>query len=305
MKELLMQLEKVLSTPLLTISEAPLTLGKIAGFFGLLLCAYLMVKVIERALKRLMRPGRRVSLSESGVYALSRILGYVVWVVVIMTGLDYMGLDLSNLAIIGGAIGVGIGFGLQNIVANFISGIVLLLEQTLKVGDFVDLQSGVMGKVSEINIRYTRVTTNDLEDIIVPNQEFINGRVTNWTFNDNFRRVHVPFGVAYGTDKDLVKEAGLAAAATVDGCIIDATHPADVWLVGFGDSSLDFELVVWVGAALINAPGRTKAMLMWAIETELGKRKIEIPFPQRDLHIRSGTLKVDAVQIGAAERAGE
>lgn len=284
------RVEEILNAPLITISETPLTLGKVAGLLLLLMVAFLVVKLIERALKRLTRPGRRVSLTESAVYALSRIVSYIVWVVVIMVGLDYVGLNLSNLALIGGAIGVGIGFGLQNIVANFISGIVLLLEQTLKVGDFVDLQSGVMGKVSEINIRYTRVTTNDLEDVIVPNSEFINGRVTNWTFNENLRRVHVPFGVAYGTDKELVKRAGLAAAATVEGCVIDAAHPADVWLVGFGDSSLDFELVVWVGPKLVKAPGKTKAQFLWALETELRRSEIEIPFPQRDLHIRSGSL---------------
>ena len=293
MKPWLAEIEKVMSAPLLTLGSSPLTLGKIAVLLALLALAYVIVKFIERGLRQLMRPGRRVSLSESSAYALSRILGYTVWVMVAVMGLDYLGLDLSNLAIIGGAIGVGIGFGLQNIVANFISGIVLLLEQTLKVGDFVDLQSGVFGRVAEINIRYTRVTTNDSVDVIVPNSEFINGRVTNWTFNNQYQRVHMPFGVAYGSDKEQVREAGLAAAASVDGSVIDAAHPADVWLVGFGDSALDFELVVWVGPALVKYPGRTQARYLWALETELAKRNLEIPFPQRDLHIRSGVLKID------------
>ena len=286
-------LADMFSEPLLSFAGMQLTGAKIVGALLLLVLAYFGIWVIERGLKRLTRPGRRVTLTESSAYALSRILRYVSWTVVAFSAMDTLGINLSHLAILGGAIGVGIGFGLQNVFSNFISGIVLLLEQTLKVGDYVDLQSGVGGRVTEISIRYTRVTTNDSVDIIVPNSEFINGRVTNWTFTDRVRRIHVPFGVAYGSDKDLVREAGLAAAAAVPGTVVDALHPASVWLVGFGDSSLNFELVIWVGAELVMTPGRTQALYLWALETELAKRKLEIPFPQRDLHIRSGVLKLD------------
>jgi small-conductance mechanosensitive channel len=156
----------------------------------------------------------------------------------------------------------------------------------------VDLQSGVMGRVTEINLRYTRVTTSDLIDIIVPNSEFITGRVVNWTLGERSRRIHVPFGVAYGTDKELVREAGIAAAAGITGAVQEPGREPDVWLVGFGDNSLNFELVVWVGPSTITSPGKTQATFLWAIEDELRKRNIEIPFPQRDLHIRSGTLAV-------------
>lgn len=285
----------VLAYPLLTVGNSKLTLGKLFAVALMLVAAWLFAVLLERALRRLAQPGRRVTLSASSAYALARIARYIVWIAVAMTGLDYLGLNLSHLALVGGAIGVGIGFGLQNIFSNFISGIVLLLEQTLKVGDFVDLQSGVAGRVSEIGIRYTRVTTNDSVDIIVPNSEFINGRVTNWTFDKHSRRIHVPFGVAYGTDKELVREAGLAAAEQVEGTILDERHRAEVWLVRFGDSSLDFELVIWVGHKLTMAPARTQSLYLWAIETELSKRGIEIPFPQRDLHIRSGRLQVETV----------
>ena len=122
---------------------------------------------------------------------------------------------------------------------------------------------------------------------MVPNSEFINGRVTNWTFNERSRRIRVPFGVAYGTDKNAVREAGLAAAASVKGMLADPSHPADVRLVKFGDSSLDFELLAWVGPETIGRPGGTQAKLLWALEDELTRRNIEIPFPQRDLHIRT------------------
>lgn len=287
------QVIDLMGRPLITIGGTDITLGKVAGVALLVLATVAATRLMERALGRLSQPGRTVSLSRSAAYALSRIARYAIWTVVIFTAIDYLGVSLSHFAIVGGAIGVGVGFGLQNIVGNFISGIILLLEQTLKVGDFVDLQSGVVGRVSEIGIRFTRVTTNDSVDIFVPNSEFINGRVTNWTFNNQQRRMHIPFGVAYGSDKSLVREAGLAAAASVPGYTVDAAHPVEVWLVKFGDSSLDFELVVWVGRDLVMAPGRTQALFLWALETELAKRKLEVPFPQRDLHIRSGTLKVE------------
>jgi small-conductance mechanosensitive channel len=199
---------------------------------------------------------------------------------------------MTSFALFGGAVGVGIGFGLQNIFSNFISGIIILLERTLKVGDFVDLQSGVRGHVREIGMRFTRITTNDEVDILVPNAEFINGRVTNWTYENRLRRMRVPFGVAYGSDKAKVREAALRAAQRVKGTVLEAGREPDAWLVGFGDSSLNFELVVWVGPDLITRPGRTEAAYLWAIEDELRQAGIEIPFPQRDLHVRSGTLSV-------------
>jgi len=286
-------ISRVLNDPLIVVGKSSVTLGKIVAVLGMLLITIFFVRMIERAFLRLTRPGRGVTLTESSAYALSRIIRYLIWGAALFSILDYLGINVSHLAVVGGAIGVGIGFGLQNIFSNFISGIVLLLEQTLKVGDFVDLQSGVVGRVSEIGIRFTRITTNDSVDVIVPNSEFINGRVTNWTFSDRDHRIHVPFGVAYGSDKALVREAGLAAARSVEGALHDEVHRADVWLTHFGDSSLNFELVVWVGPELVTTPGRTQALFLWALETELAKRKLEIPFPQRDLHIRSGSLKID------------
>ena len=284
-----------LGEPLMKIGGTRVTLGKLLVLCLIALFARVLTTALERGLRELARRNHHAVLSESSVYTLSRILRYVIWTIAVLTGLNYAGINLSNIALIGGAVGVGIGFGLQNIFSNFVSGIVLLLEQTLKVGDYVDLASGVVGRVSEINVRYTRVTTNDSVDIIVPNSEFINGRVTNWTFGDQTRRIHVPFGVAYGTDKDLVREAGLAAARKIDGIVETPGREPEVWLVGFGDSSLNFELVLWVGPRLATAPTRTQALFLWELETELGLRGIEIPFPQRDLHIRSGTLRVQAV----------
>ncbi len=277
----------------LPLGDMRLEVWRVIVLVVLVLAVAVAGQLTERAIRRL---GKRWSDGEAvypAAYALGRLGKYIVFIIGATLGLDTMGLDLSKLAIIGGAIGVGVGFGLQNIVSNFVSGIILLVERSLKVGDFVDLQSGVRGRVVEIAMRYTRVSTNDSVDILVPNSEFVNGRVTNWTFDDFNRRIHIPFGVAYGTDKDKVKKAGIAAAGRIPGVILDdPRRPPNVWLVEFGDSSLNFELVVWVARELVVAPGATQAKLLWALDDELRDAGIEIPFPQRDLHVRSGELKV-------------
>lgn len=285
-----------INTPWVTLGKTPITLASVTGLVFILLFVWWFSAVVERTLRRVAMHGRGAQATSSTVYAYTRLVRYVVWIVGTLVGLAYLGFDMASLAFLGGAIGVGIGFGLQNIFSNFISGIIILVEKTLKIGDFVDLQSGIRGTVVEIAMRYTRITTNDSVDVLVPNSEFINARVTNWTFGERNRRIRVKFGVAYGSDKNLVREAGLAAAERVAGLIIDERHPADVRLINFGDSSLDFELMVWVGPEALTRPGGTNARLLWALEDELGRRGIEIPFPQRDLHIRSGRLPIDLSQ---------
>lgn len=204
----------------------------------------------------------------------------------VVLALNTIGIDLTAFAVFTGALGVGIGFGLQSIFSNFVAGIIIILEKTLKVGDFVDLEDGVRGEVQEINVRSTLIRTNDNIDMLVPNSEFINNRVTNWTLREAKRRIHVPVGVAYGSDKDLVKKALLEAAANVQYTLKSPKNRApDVWLTNFGDSSLDFELIVWLTDEATKKPARVHAAYCWEIETQLAKYGITIPFPQRDLHI--------------------
>ncbi len=291
--DLVQQLLEIGSYRWFRLGDTDITLFRVTGLIVILAFFWWFSSATERVLRQLARRGNVVKFSDSAVFSLTRIVRYLVWIIGSLVGLAYLGIDLASLAIVGGAMGVGIGFGLQNIFSNLVSGIIILLEKTLKVGDFVDLQSGVVGKVTEIGLRYTRVTTNDNVDVIVPNSEFINGRVTNWTFDDALRRIHVPFGVAYGSDKLAVREAVIAAAQRVDGTINEGKRVPEVWLVNFGDSSLDFELVVWVSHELAMAPGRTHARYIWEIETALHDAGIEIPFPQRDLHVRSGQLTVN------------
>lgn len=285
-------LREWMTTPLIE-STSDITIASILGLLLIIVLAWWVSAKVERILQRLTMGRSNKHIDDATFYLISRLFRYFVWIVATFVGLSYIGFNLSGLAFIGGAIGVGIGFGLQNIVSNFISGIILILEKTLKIGDFIEMSSGTTGIVREIGLRFTRITTRDNIDILVPNSEFINGQVTNWSFSEKLRRIHVPFGVAYGCDKEAVREAALEAANQIDGAITgDPERSAEVWLTEFGDSSLNFELVIWVGNELMSRPSRTRALFLWEIETQLRNRDIEIPFPQRDLHIRSGTLDV-------------
>lgn len=249
-------------------------------------------KRVERTAQN-REPARRAAL-----YTVSRLLLYIMIAIGLMAAMSTAGIPVSRFAILGGAIGVGLGFGLQSIFNNFVSGLILLFDRSLKVGDFVELESGVHGEVSDISIRATRITTNDNIDILVPNSEFVSGRVVNWTHRDVSRRIRVPFGVAYGSDKDKVRAAVLEAAQAVPFTLTgnDKRKP-QVWLVNFGDSSLDFELVVWLTAEATKRPAAVRAAYLWEIESALARVGLEIPFPQRDLHVRSlfGLERADAL----------
>lgn len=282
----------LLARPLFTLA------GKQISASGLLMAACFLVAVwwlaslLERMLLRVAQGRNNEPGVQARVHMLSRLLRYGVWVLGTVIGLNYVGIDLTSITLLGSAFAVGLGFGLQNIFSNFAAGIIILLERSLKVGDFVDLQSGVRGHVREIAMRYTRVTTNDALDVLVPNSEFINGRVVSWTFDESYRRMHVPFGVAYGTAKERVRDAAIAAAGRVPGILDTEGRRPAVWLLSYGDNAVNYELVVWADRELTTHPASTHAKLMWALDDALAQAGIEIPFPQRDLHWRSGPLPV-------------
>jgi len=281
-----------LSVPLFKLGNTDVSARALVGAVVFVVGIWWLASLIERSVLRVAQRRADDPGSYSRVHMLSRLLRYAVWVLGTMVGLNQLGIDLSSIALVGSALAVGLGFGLQNVISNFVSGVIILVERSLKVGDFVDLESGVRGHVREIAMRYTRVTTNDAIDVLVPNSEFINKRVINWTLDDAYRRMRVPFGVAYGTPKERVREAGVAAARAVPEVLdVEGRRPT-VWLVGYGDSAVNYELVVWADRDLTTHPASTHAKLMWALDDELLRSGIEIPFPQRDLHVRSGTLDV-------------
>ena len=224
-------------------------------------------------------------------YAISQVVSNVVLVVGIFIVLENTGIHLGALTVFAGAVGVGVGFGLQNIASNFISGLVILAERPITIGDRVEV-AGLAGQVELIRARSTVIRTNDNIAMIVPNTKFIDSPVTNWTYGDPRVRFRIPVGVAYGSDIGKVREALLAAGGESPQTLKDPAP--SVFLNKFGDNSIDFELVVW-SSEMSYRPSRYRSDLNFAIEKKFREAGIEIAFPQRDLHIRSGVLKVETV----------
>jgi small-conductance mechanosensitive channel len=230
----------------------------------------------------------RTSLSPGQRYAFARISGYAVFVLGLTIGLQSTGLNLSSLLVVGGAAGIGIGFGVQNLANNFVSGLVLLFEQPIRLGDRVEV-GGVLGDVVRMASRSIWVRTNDNVVIIVPNSEFTANRVTNWTANDRRVRFSLPLGVSYDSNPEKVRDIVLATAKKHPDVLVD---PGPEFLFdGFGDSSLNFELRVWT-IKQVQTPKVLSSDLYFAIFRTFGENGIEIPFPQRDLHLRSVSLPI-------------
>jgi len=239
----------------------------------------------------------RTSLDEGQRYAFAHIMGYVVYLFGLLVGLQLVGLNLNNLVLLGSAIGIGLGFGLQNIANNFVSGIIILTERPIRVGDRVEV-GGTNGDVVRIGGRSTWVQTNDNVVIIIPNSEFINNRVTNWTANDRQVRFSIPLGVSYGSDPERVREV-LMGVALAHPDVLKDPEP-ELLFVRFGDSSLDFELRVWT-ITRVQWPRVLSSELYYSIFRAFKENGIEIPFPQRDLHLKTVSPSVRAARDGHGE----
>lgn len=281
-----------LESVVLKFGKAEITLLRLLTSLALAAFAVWLGWLIGNLAQSQMRSSPKLPPSVGGL--LGQTLKGVALIIGLIVALNVIGVNLGALTLFSGALGVGIGFGLQSIFSNFISGVILLMEKTLKVGDFIELQGGLSGLVKEINFRSTVLTTNDNLDIIVPNEAFIKAQLINWTMSDAKRRIHVPFGVAYGTPKELVEKAGLEAAARLAWTLND--HPdrtPQVWLVRFGDFRLDFELIVWLTHEAVLKPQRVMADYVWEIHSALERHDIMVPHPQRDLFLKSAdTLRV-------------
>jgi small-conductance mechanosensitive channel len=217
--------------------------------------------------------------------ALVTISGYLGVAVAILIALSVAGVKFTNLAIIAGALSVGIGFGLQNIVNNFVSGLILLFERPVKTGDWI-MVGNTEGYVKRIRIRSTQIQTFDRADVIVPNSELISGQVTNWMLYDPRGRIRVPIGIAYGSDTQQVKDILLRIATEHPQVITDGTVPdPKVLFINFGDSSLNFELRAFIQN--IDERLQVASDINFAIDAAFREAGIEIPFPQRDLHFRN------------------
>jgi small-conductance mechanosensitive channel len=273
---------RTLRYPLLTlggIDVSPLSIIQGIAIFGAFMLAS---RFVRRLLRDRLYPRTRL---DAGVRnAISNFINYGLLTLGVLVALQTVGIRLTTLTVFAGALGVGLGFGLQNIANNFVSGLILLVERPVKTGDYIDLGT-TRGVVERIGARSTLIRTRDNIAIVVPNSEFIAQTVTNWSLKDPKTRIHVEVGVAYGTDPRKVEEI-LIDVAHRHALVLD--HPAPkVWFNDFGASSLDFVLLGWVRDPALTGLRNFRSELRFAITDAFTANGIEIPFPQRDLHIRS------------------
>jgi len=270
---------------LFAIGRNPVTLGGVLSGLALIVAGFVFARLARLAIERVRG---RTRTGAAALYIVEKLITYGVVIVAFVAGLSTIGLNLSSLAVFAGAIGVGVGLGLQGVVKEFVSGLVLIFDRVLNVGDYVELEDGKRGLVQEIGPRAVRIRTNDNIDIVVPNSKFIDGPVVNWTLHNETRRIHIPFAVAYGSDREKVRQVVLEAARSVPFTSPDTdTRKSQVWLVGFGDSSLNFELLVWPTLDAVKRPAAMQAAYTWAIADALECAGIEVPFPQMDVRLRS------------------
>lgn len=259
----------------------------------IIVASFLLVFLSNRFSKILVSRVLSRYIKDTGVSAsIGTIVRYIIIVIGFITIFQSAGFDLSTLGLLAGALGVGIGFGLQNVTNNFISGIIILFERPIKVGDRIEV-GDINGDVLSISMRSTTVITNDNISVIVPNSEFINSQVINWSHNDRRVRFKIPVGVSYKEDPEKVRELVIQVAKNHQG-VLKFPEP-DLWFDEYGDSSLNFNLIIWT-SEFIQRPNALKSQLYYDIFKTFAQHNIEIPFPQRDLHIRSGlerTLKTD------------
>ncbi len=238
-----------------------------------------------------------IGMERSAKEALVTMSGYIGVIIASLVAMGIVGVSFTNLAIIAGALSVGIGFGLQNIVNNFISGLILLFERPIKTGDWI-VVGGVEGYVKRISIRSTIIQTFQRADVIVPNAELITTKVTNWMYRDRRGRVDVAVGVAYGSNVQQVIALLSKAAEQQDQVITEnPMFPIRVLMLGFGDSALDFELRCFIND--IDRRVTVHSELNIAVEIALREAGIEIPFPQRDVHVIEPTITEDSITTAA------
>lgn len=238
--------------------------------------------MLKRVLRNRVFP--KAGLAPGVSAAMSTLVGYIVLVlgILIILPVAVEGFNMGTLGVLLGAVSFGIGFGLRNIADNFVSGLILLIERPIKVGDRIEVE-GVFGTVDEIRARSTTVVTNDNISIIVPNSQFIASQVTNVSHSGNLVRYRMPVGVHYNSDVQVVTKALLEAAEACD-ALLKEPKPG-VRFLEFGDSSLNFELWVWTDS-FFDRPNNLKSQVNYLIWDKLKKYEIEIPYPQRDLYIK-------------------
>ena len=281
----------IINYPIFKIGNKSVSLIHLIFFISIIIVSLILGKNWKKFVYKL-RDKENISYSTATLVA--NIGYYAILLLFFLLGLNSIGIDLSSLTVIAGALSIGIGFGLQNIVSNFVSGIILMFEKSIKVGDYIQIDNEIKGEVIDILMRSTIVRTNDNIILIIPNQKFVENNVINWTMNDEIIRMRIPFSVAYGTDIEKMKNIllnELEKSKLPYIRSINKQYKPKIVFIEMADNSLNFYLYVYVKGKFTKTPNQTKSMFLEFIYNTLNKNGFVIPFPQQDLHI------IDSVPI--------
>jgi small-conductance mechanosensitive channel len=284
--EMLMQVKGYFTSTIFVFNERSISLLSLIKAILLIIVGFFIGGLYKRWITRISR--KWPDMSQMSVRVTSNIGYYLIVITLLIIAIGSIGIDLTSVSLIAGALSIGIGFGLQTVVSNFIAGIILMFERTIRIGDTVEISDTLRGRVTDMRIRSTTIKTFDNIDIVVPNSSFIQNNVVNWTLEDVSRRLHIPFSVAYGTEvKDVMNvildELKQSELKYIDN---DTTKEAEVWMTDMNKGSVDYELLVWVEWDSRLRPNSLKSDFLILIYNALNKHGIEIPFPQLDLHVK-------------------
>ncbi len=276
----------LLRKPIFTINKKGISCIDIILALFVFVIGIFLGTLYKKYIKKLTYKG--INLSQSTQTLISNIGYYLIIIIAFFATLKVLGIDLTSLTIIVGALSVGIGFGLQSIISNFMCGLIMMFEKSIKIGDIIELDPNLVGKVVSINMRATIINTYDNIDVIIPNQTLFTSNVINWTMSDDIRRLRIPFGVAYGTDIDKVESAILSELYESDLDFIrkDENKKPKIVMIEMSDSSVNFELFVWVHVVENKGKKILISEFLKLIYKALYKHNIEIPFPQMDIHVK-------------------
>lgn len=287
LEEILALTNKILTHKIATINETELTPQTILLFLAVFALLLIASKILTRVIDS--KVLNRLKIDSGLQYALKRIIHYVLLIISVVFSFQLIGIDFTGLAVIFGFLSVGIGFGLQNITSNFVSGLIILLERPVKVGDRISV-GDVQGEIRSINMRSSTIQTLDDITIIVPNSQLIESQVTNWSYGHRRMRIRIPIGVSYNSDLDTVVQA-LMDVACAHEKVLERPEPVVIF-EEFGDSAWNLFLGAWIDD---NRDYFTvKSELNMAIVHKFREKNIEIPFPQRDVNFRNAIPAPDA-----------
>ncbi len=272
--------KSIFNYTLFTLNQTPITVGSIIIFLFILVVFLIGSKLFTRTLSS--RLLKRMQIDKAIRYNLERVIYYLLVVIGAIVAFQFIGINLSGLAVLLGFLSVGIGFGLQNVTSNFVAGLILLFERPIKIGDRVTV-GDTLGDVTAINMRSTSIRSDNNISIIVPNAEFISERVINWSYGDRKVRLDIDVGVSYDSDLETVLHC-LEEVARGNKHVLEKPEPV-VQFLEFGDSSWNMQLRCWIPNPKIQP--KIQHELNCTIVQKFRENNIEIPYPQRDLHVRS------------------